>query len=106
MATEGIRGAGGCGGEDPFARAQEALRRLGARADAAAGKMFPTQRPDESNRPEPGVTAIRFPAERATGVRAEKVREAQGRIARGYYDLPDVRSRLAETLLDSFGLED
>jgi hypothetical protein len=106
MAIEGIRGPGGYGGEDRFAQAQEALRRLGTPGDKAAGKTPPAQRSSEVGRLEPGVIVIRFPAERATGVRAEKVREAQARIARGYYDLPEVRSSLAETLLDSFGLED
>jgi hypothetical protein len=105
MTTEGIRGAGGCGAEDHFARAQEALRRLGRPAEAAE-RPSPTKPPGGAERPEPGVIVIRFPAERATGVRAEKVREAQARIARGYYDLPEVRGRLAEALLESFGLED
>ncbi len=112
MATEPIRGSGA--GPEGFREARRALRHL-ARPDGEAGTK-PAAGPAPAsaaygNRPEAGdegtaprgkILDISF-ADANGGVRPQKVSEARQRIASGYYDRPEVRVRLAENLMRSFG---
>ncbi len=102
MATEQVRGAAG-----GYRQARRALQDLAHRTDAQALAAPRTGSPAPSGDsaraiPTGQILSITL-SEARSGVRAQKVAEARARIAQGHYDQPEVRARLVNSLLRSFG---
>ncbi len=105
MTAERIRGpAGGAEGFRAARRALQGLARPGGEPKESAGAgASPTRRDGEMPAAPTGRILSISVAEARSGVRAHKVAEARERIAQGYYNRPDVRSELINSLMRSFG---
>ena len=95
MAPEGIREPRRDLTAEGFRRAQEALQ------SSAAGR---TARPAQAGGGGGGADILAFPTGSAAApIRAEKVALVKRRITEGYYERPEVKEKLALSLLRNFG---